>query len=109
VSPEYQVELSVTKDISKAIVGLRSCGVSCGPHSGGYTERAGFWISLPTHVSARTDRHEFGHILGLGHQKSGPSIMEFHGGSGVVQPEDFNRVGPHYLDEELRWQKYLGQ
>ena len=93
---------------TQAFVGLTPCpGGSCGKGIGGFAERGGFWIDLPSNVSATTDRHEFGHILGLGHQTSRSSIMEYSGGNGVVGAQDLDRVGQHYLDEGLRFQSYM--
>ena len=103
----FRTRMFVTEDVSNAVVQLVSCGASCGPDSGGDAERGGMIVHLPTVVSAKTDRHEFGHIFGLGHQRSS-SVMEWHGGVGVVEPSDISRVGRYYLDSQLKYQNSAG-
>jgi hypothetical protein len=36
--------------------------------------------------------HEFGHLLGLGHDTAGYSLMESTGGDGKLQPDQLEKV-----------------
>lgn len=51
--------------------------------------------------------HEFGHNLGLGHQKNYSSIMEFHGGNGVISQDDRSKIFNYYLPLFIKFDNYF--